>query len=222
MVWLRKIFVDDWKLKLLALGLTLGLWFVVAEQQTPVTRRFRGVPLNFQTPDGLQISNDPPQEIELTLSGPKRELERLSMRDLAAAVEIADRTPGEHAVSVTKDRVRVDLPEGVQVISTEPKTIVVTLEPLVERELDVEPRFEGRLPEGCALENVTVSPKKVTVRGPASRVNELQKAPTDTISLEGRCESFSAPQTGIDIPDRTVEPVETLVDVHVDISPRGR
>ncbi len=220
MTGLRKIFVEDWKLKLLALGITLGLWFVVTEQETAVTRRFRGVPLIFQPPDGMQISNDPRDEIELTLSGPKHELERLSVRDIATAVEIADRSPGERTVPLTKDRVKVDLPESVRIVGIEPRTVTVRLEPQLERELEVEPRFEGRLPEGCALENVVVSPKKVTVRGPASRVNELEKAPTETISLQGRCESFSAPQTAIDIPDRRIEVLETLVDVHVEISPR--
>lgn len=221
MTWLRKIFVEDWKLKLLALGITLGLWFVVTEQQTAVTRHFPGVPVNFQPPDGMQISNDPRDEIELTLSGPRGEVERLSARDLTATVDIADRMSGERAIPLTKDRVKVDVPESVRIVSIEPRTVMVRLEPLVERELEVEPRFEGRLPEGCALENVVVSPKKVTVRGPASRVNELQRAPTETISLQGRCESFSAPQTAIDIPDRRIEVLETLVDVHVEISPRS-
>ena len=218
MTWLRKIFVEDWKLKLLALAITLGLWFLVTEQQTPVTRRFGGVLVNFQPPKGMQISNDPRDEIELTLSGPKRELEHLSARDLTAAVSIADHVAGERGIPLTTDRVKIDLPAGVRIVNIEPRTVTVTLEPLVERELAVEPRLEGRLPEGCALKNVTVSPEKVTVRGPASRLNELQKAPTETISLQGRCESFSAPQTAIDIPDRTIEVLENLVDVRVEIS----
>lgn len=36
--WLRRIFIDDWSLKLLALAITLGLWFAVAGREPQIER----------------------------------------------------------------------------------------------------------------------------------------------------------------------------------------
>ena len=57
--WLRRLFVDDWGLKLLALGITLVLWMAVADFNKPKTIRPRS-PTQFYRPNNLNISNDPP------------------------------------------------------------------------------------------------------------------------------------------------------------------
>ena len=52
----RKIFVEDWSLKLLALAITLILWFAVTGQveNNPLTIR-TGVQLNLIRPSNLDI-----------------------------------------------------------------------------------------------------------------------------------------------------------------------
>jgi hypothetical protein len=44
---LRKLFLEDWGLKLLALAITIALWLGVTGQNKPVTLRVTGVQLNF-------------------------------------------------------------------------------------------------------------------------------------------------------------------------------
>src|SRR5262245_3957921 len=86
--WLRRIFIEDWSLKLLALAITLGLWFLVTGQSIPIKRQFRGAQLNFRVPDGLEIGNTPPGECAVTLSGPQNELAQINPRDLVAKVDV--------------------------------------------------------------------------------------------------------------------------------------
>jgi YbbR domain-containing protein len=215
--WLRRIFVEDWNLKLLALAITLGLWFGVTGQRAPATIRLRGVQLNFQLPANMEISNDPRTEVEVTLTGSKRDLERINSRDLVAYVDVSDRKPGERVVQLTPGRVQIELPEGVRIDDIEPSTVPLRLEPRVEREVEVEARLEGNPPEGYELRAINITPNKVRVRGPASHVNELQKALTETIPLEGRTESFAIAQTAIDITDQKVDVIDTIVNVYLEI-----
>ena len=46
--WLRRIFIEDWSLKLLALAITLALWFFVSapqsEREVPIEPRVEGRP----------------------------------------------------------------------------------------------------------------------------------------------------------------------------------
>src|SRR3982074_2368299 len=86
--WLRRIFIEDWGLKLLALAITLVLWFVVSGRE-------------------------------------------------------------------------------------------------IEREVVVEPHYEGQPAQTYEVKEIFTTPAKVRVTGPASHVNALDKASTETISVEG-------------------------------------
>ena len=216
---LRRLLLKDWNLKLLALAITLGLWFAVTGQRTPVTRRFRGVQVNFQLPNNMEISNDSLAEIDLTLTGAERDLDLINPRDLTGTMDISDRRSGERVVQLTPGRLKIDLPNGVRLERIEPGAIQLRLEPTLERELEVEAKLEGKLPGGYGLQKVTANPPKIRVRGPASHINALTKASTETISLDGRKESFNAQQIAIDIPDQKVIVLNAVVDIFVEIQP---
>jgi YbbR-like protein len=215
--WLRVIFIEDWGLKLLALVISLALWYGVTGQRKPTTIRVPRVPLNFRLPNDTEISNEPRTEVEITLTGNKRALDTLNVRDLVANVDVSEFKPGEHNVLLTSERVTMGLPDGVRYGDIQPNSVLLRLEPRLDRELEVEVRHSGNLPEGYELRGITVTPEKVKVRGPASHLGALQKAPTEVISLDGRRESFTLPQTAIEIPDKKVDLIEGVVSVHFEI-----
>ena len=218
--WLREFFLEDWNLKLLALAITLGLWYGVTGQRTPITVRLRGVLLTFRLPEDMQISNDPRSEVEVTLTGNRKALNQVNARDLVAYVDVTDRKPGERVVKLTAGRVKLDLPEGVRLESIEPNVVPLRLELRVERQIEVEARLEGNPPDGYQLLTVNTIPAKVRVRGPASHIDALEKVPTESISLDGRRESFTLQQVAIDIPDPKVDAVDSAVSVYVRVGER--
>lgn len=215
--WLRVVFVEDWGLKLLALVIALGLWYGVTGQRKPTTVRVSRVPLNFRLPGDTEVSNEPRNEVELTLTGSKRALDTINVRDLMANVDVSDLRPGEHSVALTPERVTMALPDGVRYGDIQPSSLTLRLEPRVERELEVEVKYTGGVAEGFELQRVTATPDKVKVRGPASHVNALQKAPTEVISLDGLRETFTLPQADIQIPDRKVDLMNGGVSVTFEI-----
>jgi YbbR domain-containing protein len=120
--WLRQIFVDDWGLKILALTITLALWFFVSARQA-------------------------------------------------------------------------------------------------EREVTVEPRIEGKPAAAFEVKEITITPSKIKVQGPADRVNAMERV-TLPISVEGRRESFDTRGAALPMSDPSVEPLNT-VNVHVTIVASG-
>jgi YbbR domain-containing protein len=215
--WLRVIFIEDWGTKLLALVISLALWYGVTGQRKPTTIRVPRVPLNFRLPGNLEISNEPRTEVEITLTGSKRVLDTLNVRDLVANVDVSDMTPGEHSVQLTLERVTMGLPDGVHYGDIQPNNVQLKLEQRVERELEVEVRRSGNVAEGYELRDVTAAPDKIKVRGPASHLNALQKAPTAVISIEGRRESFTLPQAAIEMADKKVDLIDEVVNVSFEI-----
>jgi YbbR domain-containing protein len=219
---LRKLFLQDWGLKLLALAIAISLWLGVTGQNKPVTLRVTGVQLNFLQPNGMEISNDPPSTVDVILTGSKDKLDRIGPRDLIANVDLSDQRAGERVIKLTLDRVKVDLQEDVKIQGFHPASVPIRLEPVVELPVDVEVKFEGKLPEGYEVGGVNVSPAKVRLRGPADRINALRKVITETVWLDGKKESFTVSRVEISIADPKIDILDPAVEIRVDIVQRNR
>ena len=181
----------------------------------------RGVQLMFRTLPDMEISDNPRDRISLVLSGSDRDLSQINSADLLAIVDLTDSKPGERVIQLTPARLRIErMPDSVHLESVEPNSVMLKLEPRVEREVLVEPRVEGNPAAGFEAKQVLVTPAKARVRGPASHVNALQKAITETVSIEGRRESFDQTGVGIYISDPQVEVLDTA-SVHVEIVAGG-
>jgi YbbR domain-containing protein len=215
--WLRALFLEDWTLKALALVITLGLWFAVTTQRAPATKRLHDVPLEFLLRDGVDIGNEPLDKVDVMLEGSQDKLAVLTARDLVAQVDVKGLLPGDRNPRLTDKNVLMELPEGVRILEITPRSLTLHLEPVVEREVPVEARFEGETPAGFARGPAQVSPDRVRVRGPESHVNAVERAFTETISLAGRRETLTLPQVAVDIPDHKVVPLDAAVSVRVEI-----
>lgn len=212
----RKIFLEDWGVKLLSLAIALVLWLVVTGQNEPVTAHVN-VQLNFIRPQLLEISNDPPRTVDVMLTGSRSKLDDLTALDLVATVDISDQQPGERVLRLA-DKALISLPQGVKVDGFQPSAIPIRLEQVVERQIAVEPKLEGKPADGYQVYAVRPSKTAVTVRGPESRVNALQKLETESIWLSGHKQTFTAESLGIDVTDPKVDLVDPVVDVQVEIA----
>lgn len=215
---LRKLFIEDWSLKLLSLAITLALWFVVTGQNTPVNTRAT-VQLQFIRPNLLDISNDPPKTVDVVLSGSKHKLDAINQSTLVATVDLSDQRPGERLIRLS-DRAQLDLPQGVKLDSFQPVTISVRLEPIVVKQLEVVPKIEGNVADGFEIYSVRANKVAVSVQGPADIINSLEKASTESISVSGRKETFTAQNVAIDISNPKINLLDPVVNIVVEIGER--
>ena len=215
---LRRIFLEDWSLKLLSLAIAVVLWLLVTGQNEPVTAHVN-VQLNFIRPQALEISNDPPRTVDVMLTGSRNKLDDLTSLDLVATVDISDQRAGERVLRLA-DKAQISLPQGIKVDGYQPSAIPIRLEEIVERQVTVEPKPEGKPADGFEIYNIYPDKGSVAVRGPASRVNSLQKVTTESIWLAGHRESFTAANVAIDVPDPKVDLLEPVVSVKVEIGER--
>lgn len=215
--WMREFIFEDWGLKLLALAITIVLWFAVMEQRTPISQQLRGIKLVFVVPNEMEISNINRDEVGITLEGTRHALDRLNVRDMVARVNVTGYNPGERVIKLAPDKILMELPDGVRIKEIEPNTVSLRIEQRVEQDLEVEARLEGKLPEGFEVKGVYVEPARVRVRGPRSHVEALSKAPTETIAVNDRTQSFTDQQISVDIPDPKVTALDAFVSVRVEI-----
>ena len=215
---LHRIFVEDWSLKLLSLAIAIVLWLLVTGQNQPVTAHVI-VQLNFIRPPALEISNDPPRTVDVMLTGSRNKLDDLTSLDLVATVDISNQSAGERVLRLA-DKAQITLPQGIKVDGYQPSAIPIRLEEIVDRQVPVEPKLEGKPDDGFEVYSVYPNKGSVAVRGPASRVNALQKVATESIWLAGHKESFTAPNVALDVADPKVDLLEPMVNVAVEIGER--
>jgi YbbR domain-containing protein len=212
---LRKVFIEDWSLKLLSLAIAIVLWLLVTGQNQPVTAHVN-VQLNFIRPPALEISNDPPRTVDVMLTGSRSKLDDLSALDLVATVDISDQRAGERVLRLA-DKAQLSLPQGVKVEGFQPSAIPVRLEAIVQRQLPIEPKLEGKPADGYDIYSVRPSKPTVTLRGPESRIAALQSVPTESVWVSGHKDSFTATNVAVDVSDPKIDVLDPVVNVDVEI-----
>lgn len=211
---LRRVFLEDWLVKAIALFITLALWLGVTGLRAPTTARLRSIPLNLRVSSDIEVTNSPVQEVDLVISGDKRKIDQLNPRDLVVSLDLTDVSAGERTVQIAPENVAVELPTGVRLEEIQPNRIAVKLEAVEERDVTVRAETEGAIAEDFEIYSRTVTPNKVRVRGPASFVKSLDFVSTEKINLEDRREDFSVRQVALNI----VNPKVTLLDTAVAVN----
>jgi YbbR domain-containing protein len=209
----RKVFLEDWLMKLVALLITLALWFGVTGLREPITIRQNAITLQPRISNNLEITNSPITEVSLVLTGDRRKIDQIKSENLIVSIDLTDVQPGHHIIQLTPDTVNVELPNGIKIDEIQPNKISVTLETVEEREILVRAETEGTVAEGFELYGSTVTPTKARVRGPLSFIKSLEFVSTEKINLDNRQGDFTAQQVPLNVTATKVTKLDTVVDV---------
>lgn len=209
----RKIFLEDWVMKLVALAITLGLWFGVTGLSTPTTQRITGIPLTLRYSNNAEVTNSPIQEVDIVVSGDKRRVAQVNKNDLAVSIDISDVQPGDRVLVLTPENVTLSLPAGVKLEEILPNRIAVRIEAVEEKSVAVQAETEGQLPEGLEIYSQTVVPPNVRVRGPASFIRSLTSVSTERVDLSNRTSDFTAKQVPVGVSNPKATVLEGVVDI---------
>ncbi|HEU4391636.1 MAG TPA: CdaR family protein [Blastocatellia bacterium] len=190
----RDYLLENTALKILALLITAVLWLSVASQ--PVTT-INNVPvvLNLRDAPDLVVSKSETMSARVVLRGPREVLDGLGPNDLTVVADLAGAEPGVRVIPLQVDRSR--LPSSVQARSVEPKTVSVTIERVVKRDVGIEPRFQGDVPAGFEVK-WEVIPSRIKIRGLANQLGGINQVSTESINIRGKIGQFTE-QVAVDI-----------------------
>lgn len=220
------LITDDWRIKLLALGLAVLMLGAVAFSQNPPTQKDLKVGLNYAVPPNVIIIN-PPGQVDVTYQGLADVIAKVNSGNLFASVDATHALPGS-AVRLNVVAHSTDL--RVQVL--QPPPIVVQIDTMQIRELPVQ--VNARASPGWSIDptktRVTCAgapnpdPCKVHFNGPVSWENNLKAVVTlanvaGTMNLLNQSVVLLNGGAGLDTTIRTVPQVSvdvTSADVHIE------
>ncbi|MGI9056759.1 MAG: CdaR family protein [Pyrinomonadaceae bacterium] len=211
--WFKKIFVDDWLMKLLALIITLALWLGVSGLREEITTRIENVKLKPRISNNLEITNPPPTTVNLVVSGDRRKIDPIKTENLVVSLDLSDVTAGEQTIELSPLNVSVELPTGVKLEEIQPNKIAIKLENAIEREIPVRAETDSNLDDKYEVYNVAVLPQKVRVRGAESVVRTLAYISTERIKMENKSENFTVQQVPLNIITPNITALDTAVEV---------
>lgn len=178
----RKYVLNDWELKVLALAISIGLWWIVGRD--PVVESMVTAPVEFRhAPDNLVMISDSSFEVQVTVSGPERLVRSLKPADVSAVLDLTGAKPGEHTFDLGPRQVLV--PRGLAVTRVVPSQMHIDFSPSATRTVEVRPRVIGNFVSGYGITDVTADPATIAIEGPRSRVNAIDTALTDPVDATG-------------------------------------
>lgn len=180
--FLRRRVLHDIGLKLISLGLAVGLW--VAVKREPVSEVAIDVPIEFHNiPENLEISTENIPRAEIRVRGPERIVRQLQSSDVHAEIELSGLRPGERTFDLTAQQVHK--PKELEVVQVVPSQFHLVFDVRLSRRVEVHPRVVGSFAAGYGLGHIEVEPSTITISGPQKRVEAVQAAITDPVDVSG-------------------------------------
>ena len=178
----RRYVLHDLGLKVLALLISVGLWWMVGRD--PVVESIETAPIEFHhAPDNLLMTSESSFEVRVTVNGPERLVRSLKPSEIAAVLDLAGVKPGEQTFDLGPRQIRV--PRGLTVEQVVPSQIHIGFNPSATRTVDVRPRVIGTFVSGYGITEVAADPATITIVGPQNRVDAIDMAITDPVDATG-------------------------------------
>lgn len=217
MNWRQTLF-DNLGFKLSALVIVALLWVSVTadeRQAQPVSTQ-----VVYEVADSSWVLVSGPSEVSTTFQGRNRELLRLLMTEPVITVQIDSVEGPEMRVPLSLDQIAYNRVSGVSPSFITPDQLDLRFERRITARIAVHPDVEAMPAAGfTVLIPVLVEPDSVTVRGPASWIENLTRIATRRIELQGLSNTVIR-DVGLKIPTNVhgvgIEPPSVLVTVILD------
>lgn len=204
---------------LLALGLSVGLWVLVSnEQNPPKTDTFPSdIPVKpVNVPQNLDILGGV-EPVRVRITAPLDLWSRLSASNFKATADLSGAGPGVQEVVVRAESTN----SRVEVLEVIPRKIKVQLEALKKQVVPVRVNFQDSVPFGYTFDPPKLSVEQVTILGPEPLVNQVDSAVADvnlggvTVNINQSHRLTPRTRRGYEIKGVTLEPDSVVVQVTV-------
>jgi len=158
---------------ILALTLAMVVWVVAINEESRESFLPEGIPIEVvNRPEGLILVGGVEEQVRVRIRAPEDTWKYLDANSFRAFIDLKGLESGLHEVDV---KVEVGNPQ-VRIMEKDPAKVTVRLEESKEKEVEVRVNVLDSPPLGYTLKSPTVAPRKVTVSGPQTAVDQVTEA----------------------------------------------
>ncbi len=183
--WLQ-LSPKDWVMRIISLGLAIVLWYFVGGED--IVNKNVMVPVEvINLPRDLVISNQFKKEIEVSVTGPRSMVLDMGKGNVVRQIDLAKATPGTMVLENTNDVIQV--PRGVKVLRIQPKSVILSLDKMIQKQLAVNPVTSGTPAPDYILKDIRMAPDSISITGPQTVLSQYDVLYTSVIDIQGLQES---------------------------------
>lgn len=181
---IRNYLLRNWGLKLLALFLAFVLWLSLIPEERTFSEKTVTVPLEtLNIPAGMELVQKPEANIDVTIRAPNSKIDAITASNVFAKLDLGKASVFQQEYPLNESM--ISIPPGGQVVRLSPNKVRLKLERMREMLLDVAPAVIGEPKEGHRVAKIDLSPARVLVQGPESKLREKDKVTTSPINISG-------------------------------------
>ena len=213
---IRKIYNSSLFWAIVALLASFAMWmYIISVSTDEEERTFRYVPVNLVGDDTLRSSKNlvitdiDISTVNVTVTGPRREIYSLTAEDIVAQVDVSRLAQAAY----TSQPVTVSFADGVRNNSVSvqrcyPDTVNFMVSLMTEKTVPVRGGFDGTLAAGFTAESPVFEPTTVTIYGPEVYLRDIDRAWVTFGQGETVSSTYSV-ETGFTLTDKNGEPCST-------------
>jgi len=176
----------DWVLRTISFGLAVVLWYFVGGED--IVNKNVMVPVEvINLSRDLVISNQFKKEIEVSVSGPRSLIMDIGNSGISRQIDLVDATPGTMVLENSNDVINV--PRGVKVLRVQPKSVILSLDKMIQKQFPVNPVTVGMLAPDFILKEIRMEPDSISITGPETVLSQFDVLRTKAIDIAGLRES---------------------------------
>lgn len=180
--------------KIVSVVAALVLWFYVYDTRSVIEEKvFTNVPIKFENFDrstGLEIVSGKEHSIDVTLSGSKEELSKITKDDIIATADMNGVNSPDDSVTL---KINISAPKGVDIVEKSASQVSVKVDKSITKTIDVavDLNYDKIDASQYEIKNYELSVDAVQVTGPVDDVENISKlsAPITTGEIKSTFKS---------------------------------
>lgn len=147
------------------------MWFVIINEQNPLSEGSYTVPITVENLNSQYITSNVPKTVYVRLSGPRNTIINVGPSDIKAYIDLSDVQEGTVDVPI-----HVEIPSGTELKKQSMTSTKITVDVYTVKEFKLTPHIVGNLDEKDFISELKIVPEKVVVSGARRLIQEVSQA----------------------------------------------
>ena len=169
---IKELILNNKGLKLTAAILALTVWVLISGKERAYLEKNFRINIEHSNISEMADVQSRPETVRITVRGTTRIIERISENDFSINVDLADVKGSTRLTMYTEDLLK--FPEGVEIISVNPKIFEVNIREFFLKEVAVRVLYTGRLQKGISLTERKINPERIRIFGYKSDLKNIE------------------------------------------------
>lgn len=199
-------------MKILSFFMAVTLWLYVVSEG--LSKASIDVPIVFKNlPDDLCIV-EYTDHVKISIEGPEVLLKNIHDENIRVLVDLSNAKPGSAKVHISEKNVK--LPGLFRIQSIQPQYFRVKIDKKLKKMVFIKTILKGQPSNGFYIKNISLSPDKIQIEGPADVIKEINFVRTAPIDIDGISEDEEY-IVALDIKSGLIEPSTERIIVSIEV-----